>query len=167
MGRQLTTSVTTTTYPLNSLTFVANGCCRFTGFVAAPIVLLSLDACLKNCEEDQTCIAADMKAPNSQFEYLCTKYQGTGSNFNTQCGKSNPSELCYRKYSAVQSATLTFSMTTTVTTSATPVVTTTAAAEEVELEESKAIQKPTARTALTLAVLASGILHRRVIALDV
>ena len=64
----------------------------------------TLADCLSLCNQDPTCIAADMRYPDffvdlSPGFFICTKFFGNDAGFTTACETDNPDEICYKKSS--------------------------------------------------------------------
>lgn len=124
--------------------FEGNGCCRydfltnredpdpdllmdpgadFVSYYNSLKVPKSEWSCQQSCEEDATCIAADLR------DNVCTKFYGAGERFAVACAETQ-SEMCWRKVcgTRIESQTTTTATTTStvqVTTTRTTVTTTT------------------------------------------
>merc|ERR1719203_84296 len=98
-------TTTTTTCVLDDLQFLDNGCCRFNHLGSAVAMgAQTEEACLAYCNEDPTCLAADVRYPDPQLPfleenvtYICYNFYGAGANFDTHCKTDNINERCYKK----------------------------------------------------------------------
>ena len=73
-----------------------NGCCRYDGWSATHRGYKSRQECLAICAANDDCIAFDIARPNDN-KYDCYTFSGSGNNFHTECGTTNPDELCFKK----------------------------------------------------------------------
>merc|ERR1712048_1019441 len=90
----LDVTTTTTTCARGGLEFIDNGCCRFDGFGKTTAKYRGAQAegdCLAMCNNDPTCIAADVRCPDinlvleENVTYVCFNFYGTGDGFTTHC----------------------------------------------------------------------------------
>jgi len=79
------------------MSFFGNGCCRFDDYSSQSHGYKTIDACMDKCNQDYTCIAADVANPNDENEYDCYTFAGEGKNFKTKCDKNK--NTCYKKAS--------------------------------------------------------------------
>ena len=80
--------------------FFGYGCCRYEGDVHYKYhQYKTIKDCLKICENNDNCIAADVANPNTEKvrKYKCYTWEGSGKFFRTECGTENVDEMCYKK----------------------------------------------------------------------
>ena len=77
------------------LVFFGDGCCRFDDWKANGHGYLSIDQCLEICNNDLSCVAADVKEPTG-FDYQCFTFEGSLENLHTECGKEKDAR-CYAR----------------------------------------------------------------------
>jgi len=75
---------------------VGNGCCRFDGWKATNHGYKTETECQEICVKEADCVAADLARPRGETYDCYTFYGNANSNFKTQCGTTNPDEICYR-----------------------------------------------------------------------
>ena len=78
-----------------NLAFFGDGCCRFDNWRATGHGYLTIDKCLEICNNDLSCVAADMARPRDG-KSDCYTFTGTLENLHTSCGKKMD-EQCYAR----------------------------------------------------------------------
>ena len=78
------------------LVFFGDGCCRFDDWKANGHGYLTIDQCLEICNNDLSCVAADVARKRWDGKYDCYTFEGGLDNLHTACGKKID-EHCYAR----------------------------------------------------------------------
>ena len=78
------------------LVFFGDGCCRFDDWKANGHGYLTIDQCLEVCNNDLSCVAADVARKRWDGKYDCYTFEGSLDNLHAACGNKKD-EHCYAR----------------------------------------------------------------------